>query len=287
MHTSVFDEQTIHDFWNGHPCGEQFGGRYDADYEKFFESYDIWRYKQEAHILKRLDAIDFRGRKVLEIGLGQGADAEQLIKRGAYWSGLDLTEESVSRVARRLELHRLPFRSLKVGSALEIPYEDSSFDIVFSHGVLHHIPEIHQAQKEIARILKPGGELIAMLYARRSVNYLLSIAIVRRMALVAACFSPVKPHNALLQGHLRNVKTIGLWNYIRMRNFVHRNTDGPENPYSKVYDLAAICTDFPSFELTRSYQDYMHAPPLPVRWIKPLAGVLGWHLWVHLCKRET
>jgi ubiquinone/menaquinone biosynthesis C-methylase UbiE len=287
MQANSFDEQTIRDFWNAHPCGEQFAERFDADYAKFFESYDAWRYKQEAHILKRLDAIDFGGKKVLEIGLGQGADSEQLIKRGAIWSGLDLTEESVNRVRRRLDLHCLPCQSLKIGSVLDIPHEDGSFDIVFSHGVLHHVPEIHKAQKEIARVLKPGGQLIAMLYARRSINYLLSIAIVRRIALTAAYLSPVKPRNALLHGHLRNVEKTGLRNYLHMENFVHRNTDGPENPYAKVYDLATVRADFPNFELLRSYQDYMHAPPLPVSWMKPLAGVLGWHLWVHLGKREV
>jgi hypothetical protein len=72
-----------------------------------------------------------------------------------------------------------------------------------------------------------------------------------------------------------------------MENFVHANTDGPDNPYAKVYDLASVRADFPDFEVVRSYQDYMHAPPLPVRWMKPLAGVVGWHLWVHLQRRDV
>ena len=50
---------------------------------------------------------------------------------------------------------------------------------MFSLGVLHHIPEIDRAQREIARVLKSDGELIAMLYAKVSLNYLLSIAVLR------------------------------------------------------------------------------------------------------------
>ena len=42
-----------------------------------------------------------------------------------------------------------------------------------------------------------------------------------------------------------------------------------------------IAADFPEFRVERTYQDFMHAPPLPVRWL-PLAELLGWHLWVHL-----
>ena len=71
-----------------------------------------------------------------------------------------------------------------------------------------------------------------------------------------------------------------------MPNFIHANTDGPFNPYSKVYDLATVHKDFPAFTLEKSYQDHMHAPPLPVFWLKPFARVLGWHLWVHLIPRK-
>ena len=58
--------------------------------------------------------------------------------------------------------------------------------MVFSHGVLHHVPDIHQAQREIHRVLRPGGELVVMLYARWSLNYLVSIGLIRRAALLAA-----------------------------------------------------------------------------------------------------
>ena len=86
---------------------------------------------------------------MLEIGLGQGAESEQIIRRGARWSGLDLTRESVDRVAMRMTLRGLGYDDLRQGSALAIPWPDDSFDIVFSHGVLHHIPDIARAQSEI------------------------------------------------------------------------------------------------------------------------------------------
>jgi hypothetical protein len=87
-------------------------------------------------------------------------------------------------------------------------------------------------------------------------------------------------------GHIANAKRMGLCEYLKMPNFIHGNTDGPSNPYSKVYDLAAVKEDFPAFTLETYYQDYMHAPPLPVLWLKALARVLGWHLWVHLNPRK-
>jgi len=277
------DESAIQAFWNQHPCGDgQIGGLMarGGDYEAFFTDYDNHRYHKESHILGCLDAIDFQDKKVLEIGLGQGADSEQIIRRGGHWSGLELTPESIARVQTRLSLRQLPYRALKQGSVLEIPYEDRQFDIVFSHGVLHHVPNILQAQRELRRVLRPDGELIVMVYARWSLNYLLSISLVRRFGLLALYATRRKPAGISGQ-HLANAREMGLWRYLAMDNFIHRNTDGPLNPYAKVYDLTAVKKDFPDFKVIRAYKRFMHAPPLPVRWL-PFERALGWHLWIHL-----
>jgi SAM-dependent methyltransferase len=279
-------EQVIRDFWDTHPCGENLVESLGSDHDAFFRRYDAFRYRLEAHILRRLDAIDFKDKHVLEIGLGQGADSEQIIRRGAIWSGLDLTPESISRVSVRLRLRGLPYQRLELGSALSLPFPDNSFDIVFSHGVLDHVPDIVQAQKEIARVLKPGGRLIAMLYARRSLNYLVAISVVRRLAVAILYLGRVQS-SGIVGDHIANAKRMGLREYLRMSNFIHANTNGQFNPYSKVYDLATVRKDFPAFQLEKSYQDHMHAPPLPVSFLKPLAGVLGWHLWVHLIPSKT
>jgi hypothetical protein len=81
------NESEIESFWNSQPCGDQIvGGLHGAfadDYEKFFTAYDIWRYQQGSHILACLDRIDWHSKKVLEIGLGQGAESEQTA-RSAY-----------------------------------------------------------------------------------------------------------------------------------------------------------------------------------------------------------
>src|SRR5262249_36845135 len=200
--------------------------KFTADTEAFFARYDAYRYRTEPHILSSLDAIDFRGRKTLEIGLGQGADSEQIIRRGALWSGLDLTPESVARVRQRLATRALPFESLAQGSALRMPFADASFDLVFSHGVLHHVPDIVRAQSEIRRVLKPRGELVVMVYAKWSLNYLLSISLLRRLGLVALYAGNYSGDSVYAQ-HVRNARALGLWRYLRTKHFIHANTDGP------------------------------------------------------------
>jgi ubiquinone/menaquinone biosynthesis C-methylase UbiE len=285
------NETTIEQFWDAHPCGDHIVGglseRFAGDYERFFTQYDAWRYDQESHILECLDALHVDGKAVLEIGLGEGSEAEQLVRRGAHYSGLDLTSSSIQRVAARFALRNLPFDDLRQGSALEIPWPDHAFDLVFSHGVLHHIPDIDTAQREIHRVLRPDGELVVMLYARRSLNYQLSIKIVRRAALAMAyplARAGLYRPRGIVGQHVANARQTGLARYLRLHNFVHRSTDGPLNPFARVYDLDRVAADFPDFEITRSYQRYMHAPPLPVTG-GPLASTLGWHLWVHLRPR--
>lgn len=282
------DEREIEHFWNTHPCGDDMVGRlhgaFDADYEQFFAAYDAWRYRQERHIPACLDQVDWQGQQVLEIGLGQGAESEQLIRRGARWSGLDLTREAVDRVRTRVVVRELPYESIKQGSALAIPWADNTFDLVFSHGVLHHIPDIRCAQDEIARVLKPNGMLIAMLYARNSLNYQFSIKLLRRASLAVAY--PLRrtrllPASTILREHLENAESVGLPQYLAMDRFIHRNTDGPHNPYTRVYTRRDAIREFRNFELVKSYVRYMHAPPLPANRV-PGQQWLGWHLWLHL-----
>jgi len=288
------DEQTVQDFWQTHACGDALVGglkeRFGGDYERFFSDYDQFRYSLERHLPAALDALQVAGKRVLEIGLGQGAESESLIRRGAQWTGIDLTAESVERVRTRLTLRDLPFDDLRQGTVLDLPFADNTFDLVFSHGVLHHVPEIRQAEKEIKRVLRPGGELVIMMYARWSLNYLVSIALVRRAALLGAYplakLGMVKADGGMLGGHLSNARKMGLLRYLRLDEFTHYNTDGPENPYALVYDRRRLARDFPSFRVTRTYKHFMHAPPLPVHGL-PGQSLLGWHLWAHLEPVDT
>lgn len=280
-------ENEIKNFWQTHPCGAGLVGDLTDEerhtYADFFDRYDAFRYSKERHILDNLDRIDFDGKKVLEIGLGQGADAEQIERRGGIFSGVDLTDEAVKRTRMRFSLKGLSYDRIEQANALKLPFDDGSFDIVFSHGVLHHIPEIGTAQSEISRVLKPTGVLIVMLYAKYSLNYLLSISVLRRIGLLGLYAFGLKP-GGIYGDHLENARLNGIWKYLAMQNFINVSTDGPYNPYSKVYELNDVRSDFPDFEIVKSDKYFMHAPPLPVSWM-PLGPMLGWHLWVRLKPR--
>ena len=76
------DEKAVQDFWQNHACGDALVGglreRFGSDYEKFFSDYDKFRYELENHLPACFDALNVTGKRVLEIGLGQGADCREL-----------------------------------------------------------------------------------------------------------------------------------------------------------------------------------------------------------------
>ena len=188
----------------------------------------------------------------------------------------------------RCAIRSLPHAALKHGSALDIPYDDNSFDYVFSHGVLHHIPDIRRAQSEIHRVLRPGGVLVAMLYAAP----LAQLPGQHPRPAARPCWRPrtrsgvrrSSRTTGMLRAHLDNAERIGLTRYLRMETFTHHNTDGPLNPFARVYSPREVERDFPDFRLETTYQRYMHAPPLPVHRL-PGESRVGWHLWAHLRAR--
>src|SRR3954447_12587019 len=110
-------EDEIKDFWQAHPCGAELVGDLTTDerqaYVDFFERYDKFRYAREPHIIQNLRRIKFEGKQVLEIGLGQGADAEQIARLGGKFSGVDLTDEAVKRTRMRFLLRGLHYERIE------------------------------------------------------------------------------------------------------------------------------------------------------------------------------
>jgi ubiquinone/menaquinone biosynthesis C-methylase UbiE len=287
----------IKQFWNENPVGSNF-----IDYEQdktFYLKYDEFRYRTEEHILQELNAIDFKGKKTLEIGLGQGADSMQVIDRGAVYYGIDLTEESVRRVKERFQLFEKRYAEVQVANAEHIPYEDNSFDIVYSHGVIHHSPNIVRIVSEIYRILKPGGQAIIMLYHKNSFNYYVSIALLRRMGLLIMKVFPflAKPVSRVtgesvdrINRHKYYLKREGVA-YFRMKHFLHRSTDGPDNVYSSVWTDRTARNLFGAFSAISTSVHFLNERHLlGVQHLLPgfvkraIARRYGWHLWIRATK---
>jgi 2-polyprenyl-3-methyl-5-hydroxy-6-metoxy-1,4-benzoquinol methylase len=106
-----------------------------------------------------VDPADVSGRDVLDIGCGFGWFELFALDGGARSvTGIEPTEHDLGTVRTHIDDERVTFA---VASAVELPFEDESFDTVVCWEVLEHLPaETEQAAFcEIARVLRPGGAL--------------------------------------------------------------------------------------------------------------------------------
>jgi len=124
-------------------------------------------------------------KKILEIGLGYGTlFGKVLASIDCEYHGLDIAEGPVLMMRYRLtQLGRGGQERIQVGSALEIPYDESSFDYVYSIGCLHHTGNLPKAVSEVYRVLKSGGKSTVMLYNRHSFRQRVHVPLIRLGAL--------------------------------------------------------------------------------------------------------
>ncbi len=101
------------------------------------------------------------GKEVLDVGSGIGGPARTLAGEfGAKVSGLDITEEFCRTASAFTERVGLADKaSFHCGSALEMPFEDESFDVVWTQFAAMNIPERSKMYREMFRVLRPGGTL--------------------------------------------------------------------------------------------------------------------------------
>jgi ubiquinone/menaquinone biosynthesis C-methylase UbiE len=99
--------------------------------------------------------------RALEIGCGTGFFLLNLMQAGLAGRGsvTDISPGMVSAALRNAESLGLAVDG-RVADAETIPYEDASFDVVVGHAVLHHIPDVERALREVLRVLKPGGRFV-------------------------------------------------------------------------------------------------------------------------------
>jgi ubiquinone/menaquinone biosynthesis C-methylase UbiE len=264
---------------------------------RFYELVEEHRYTSEWHIPVAANFVSARGLRVLEIGCGLGTDGAQFAKAGADYTGVDLTEAAVDLARKRFELFDLSGK-FQTADAENLDFADESFDVVYSHGVLHHTPETEKAIKEIHRVLRPGGRAMVMLYHRGSYNYRINISVLRRAGAQLLKWEPgIKLVHRItgepidsLRDHARLLRT-EKESYLRPQEFLNRNTDGAGNPLARVYsrqEARELFKDFSEVILKTYY--------LNKRWL-PLVGNLlsrslesrlasrwGWHLWIYAKK---
>jgi SAM-dependent methyltransferase len=165
--------------WRGEIAHEPGSPEHLAEVERRFLSEAWFAQAPGAPPFSGLIPFDrVRGKDVLEIGSGTGVHARLLAEAGANLSAVDLTPTAVDLTRKRLELHGLT-ADVREADAEHLPFDDASFDFVWSWGVIHHSESTENVAREIARVLRPGGTLALMVYHRSSTTWWIQYQLIR------------------------------------------------------------------------------------------------------------
>lgn len=289
------------DFWSDYQPGFRFADAPVGTVE-FFEQVSAYRDSIEPHIPEIVDFPRWSGAAVLEAGCGIGTDGVRFARAGADYTGLDFSPTALSLASHRFDLEGLPGRFVS-GSVTQLPWRDGTFDLVFSHGVIHHVDDTAGAIREFSRVLKPGGTALIMVYHRRSLNYHVSIMVLRR-ALIGLLLLPngerlvsrvTREPEEVILGHKDLLARHGSA-YIRDRAlFLSHNTDGPGNPLAKVYSRAELARLVPpELQVVRTAVRYLNLRLYPAgsrlaatTLARRLERRVGWHLYIECRKRAA
>jgi len=286
----------IQKFWQASPCDSWFTDE-DRGTLAFYRSLDQHRYKVHWRLQSAVGFDRTQGLRVLEIGCGCGSEAELFARAAAHYTAIDLTNAAVSITRKRFQLLGLEGCFVQ-GDAESLPFPDASFDLVYSHGVLHHTPDTSRTIREIYRVLSPGGRAVVMLYYRDSFNYHVNLRIIRRLRAhllrvelgVTLCRKMFGETEEDLRRHAELIRQD--WHsYLDMQNVLNRNTDGPDNPLSQVFSKESARQMFSQFRTVRTEVMFWNPNWLPgigkllSRRIEDrLASRWGWHLWIYAQK---
>ena len=102
------------------------------------------------------------GEQVLDLGSGSGMDsfiATLKVGKTGRVTGIDMTDEQLQKATRLAKEHGFENVAFVKGYLEKLPFEDASFDVVISNGVINLCPDKNKVFAEVARVLKPKGRM--------------------------------------------------------------------------------------------------------------------------------
>ena len=135
-------------------AAEEYDAKWGIDFG------DIGQRQVRLKLVKALGGLDGRSfGDALEIGSGTGYFSLNLVQLGVIerLTATDISPGMLKRLAATAEALGVENVTTVATEAEELPFEDETFDLVFGHAVLHHIPDLAKAFAEFRRVLRPGG----------------------------------------------------------------------------------------------------------------------------------
>lgn len=154
--------------------------------------------------------------RLLDLACGPGIYARRFARemRGGLVCGLDLSMPMLRYASRRVRAEGLENVVLIRGSALELPFEESRFDVVNCCGALHLLPDPARALHEVRRVLAPRGRVTIAAFRRRDGAVVETRARIRKRLYGIESFSIASLTSLLERSgfvHVRRLHAAGVW----------------------------------------------------------------------------
>lgn len=224
------------------------------------------RYQLAEYLQDSVDFSRWGNKRVLEIGAGSGIDSIEFARHGAHVYSTDLTDKAIQHIQDYAKQSNMTLEDIRKVDGTRIPYTDSFFDLVYSLGVIHHVPQPRPMIEEFYRVLKPGGLCYLVVYHKNSLLYHYSIIWLRGVV-----------QGGFLKGYSEEY-------------LLSQYSEGKEGcPYTKAYTVGEakrlfspslwskvdITIEYPVVDTLEKRKEKM--PCLPKH--------LGWHLVIQAVKR--
>lgn len=129
---------------------DRFGKEYQRTREEKHKSRLYNEFLEVPCMIKAVKNI--KNKRLLDVGCGAGVHIKHYLKAGAKCNGIDLSKTMIE-----LAKQNCPAVDFKIGSMNQLPYKNSSFDIVTASLCMDYIKTLQPVFKEVSRILKRGG----------------------------------------------------------------------------------------------------------------------------------
>lgn len=198
------------------------------------------------------------GTSVIDVGCGAGRHSFEAFRRGANVVAFDQSADDLNDVdailtamAERGEAPASATAEAVKGDALELPYEDGTFDCVIASEILEHVPQDDRAIDELVRVCKPGGWLAIT---------------VPRWLPEKICWMLSDEYHANEGGHIRIYHADALRDKVVARGLSHEHTHHAHALHAPFWWLkCAVGVDKPNHPAVTAYHkllvwDMMSAP---------------------------
>ena len=254
--------------WDNDACGSHYVTEIEQHTLDWYKEVERYRYHEYAPWMPSVMGFARHAQeKVLEIGAGIGTDLAQFAENGAFVTDIDLSGGHLAHAKENFALRGLSGEFVHQDAEV-LPFEDDTFDLVYSNGVIHHTPNTEHVVEEIYRVLRPGGRTVIMVYAENSLHYW---------------------RNLVFQIGVRD-GLLGVFSMAEIMSQFVEISDQDAKPLVKVYTGVRVRNLFSEFDQVEVTKQQLTKEELPFlfRWLPTqLVGqLLGWNLIIKASKAK-